>query len=88
MKFNLKMIGFLKISLVITCILGLQLASAQPADSKVELTILHTNDYHGRLEPFDIIGQEKVGGEGQHRSDPLAGACASISAIGHARGAP
>ncbi len=30
--------------------------------SKLELTILHTNDNHGRLLPFDIVGQEKIGG--------------------------
>ena len=46
--------------LIIIALLTLTLAGY--GQTTVKIAILHTNDHHGRLEAFDIVGQKNVGG--------------------------
>ena len=48
--------------LIIVILLTLVLTCEGQGPSPIKITILHTNDHHGHLEAFDIVGQKKVGG--------------------------
>lgn len=51
-----------RIILLIVCLLFSILSAQNLEKAKIEITILHTNDHHGSLMPFDLLDQKQVGG--------------------------
>ncbi|NUM36880.1 MAG: 5'-nucleotidase C-terminal domain-containing protein [Candidatus Brocadiae bacterium] len=47
---------------MIVCLLFSILSAQNLEKAKIEITILHTNDHHGSLMPFDLLDQKQVGG--------------------------